>query len=290
MSDEIPTSHRVTFPGDPSPATTAALARDLSALERIQNAKVEGIHEALVTRINAVEKAQETVTANLTRVPTETQRAVSSLEALINERFVTINVRLDDMDKAVQVVGLIRDRIPAEMAALILQHEAVYSEKFLTIREHFKGDQTTNDEKFRGIQVQFSERGVREEEKATLLQTALAAALQAQKESAGTQTQTFKEAIAESKAATTKQIDALGDLLRTTSGSLNNKLDVNQQNTDGKISDLKERLQAIESLGVGRNSAITDQRSSASETRGYILLGFSAISVLLAVVVFILSH
>jgi hypothetical protein len=92
------------------------------------------------------------------------------------------------------------------------------------VRVELGGLKELEEEKFKGINAQFSQRDI-----------ALTAALQAQKESAAAQQVANSEAIAKSEGATTKQMDGLSD----------------------KIDDLKERLTAVEGSKQGSLGATT---------------------------------
>jgi hypothetical protein len=92
------------------------------------------------------------------------------------------------------------------------------------IRLELGGLKELSEEKFKGINAQFSQRDI-----------ALTAALQAQKESAAAQQVANSEAIAKSEGATTKQMDGLSD----------------------KIEDIKERVTAVEGSRHGSLGATT---------------------------------
>lgn len=83
---------------DPTANTTAALARDLAALERVMLATIQGNQQETEARLNASDKAVEVFSENLTRVPTEVQKAVSALEEVINQKFEGLKERIDGGD------------------------------------------------------------------------------------------------------------------------------------------------------------------------------------------------
>jgi hypothetical protein len=139
---------------DPSLLTTDQLRRELSSLREIMEA-----------RLNAIDKATSLFEANLTRVPTDTDKQIFHLKEL-------------------------------------------------------------HDEKFEGIEKQFTERDVRSKAAETAAQVAVNAALQAQKEAAAAQNESNSAAITKSDAGTVKQIDGILALLASSNSALNDKIAV----------------------------------------------------------------
>jgi DNA polymerase III delta prime subunit len=133
-----------------------------------------------------------------------------------------LDARMDGMDRVIQS----------------LQRESARSqEKTDATVDHLK---VLHEEKFKSIQTQFVERDTRTEQTAKDSKVAVDAALQAAKEAVGEQNKSSALAIAKSEAATTKQIDLLGETIGTQTKNLNDKID-----------DLKERLGNIESRKLG---------------------------------------
>lgn len=137
-----------------------------------------------------------------------------------------VEARLDGMDKAV----------------IILQDTASRSP---TVQEI----SLQNAERFSSIDKQFGERDVRTQQSAEAATTAVNAALQAQKESAGKQAEAFQEATSKSEQQFTKQIDQQGELLRTEVRGL-----VTQ------INELKDRFNRGEGKGEGVDKHANDSR------------------------------
>jgi hypothetical protein len=121
------------------------------------------------------------------------------------------------------------------------------------LESSIKGREDYYDEKFASIQIQFRERDVRIEQTAAQLrlavdQTAAGVALgvdkalQAQKEAAGEQAKSFSAATTKSETAMNRQIEGL----------------------DGKITDVKDRLNRVEamSVGVSHNRADSQQETA----------------------------
>lgn len=137
-----------------------------------------------------------------------------------------IEARLDGMDKAINLIQAQSDRAPQHIDSAILAAVGRLQE--------------LHSEKFDSIATQFKERDIRTEQTSRDNKVAIDAALQAQKEAVGKQNESNSQAIAKSEAAFIKQIDQIGILI-TTMGIA----------TDGKISDIKERLTTIEGVRKG---------------------------------------
>ena len=104
------------------------------------------------------------------------------------------------------------------------------------IREGMQTLQAFFDEKFESISIQFEERDKRQDQNSTADRTAIAAALQAQKESMG-----------KTEASFTKQLDSIQMVMNSIARA-----------SDEKIDDLKTRLTMIEgkSKGIGEGWGI----------------------------------
>lgn len=235
---------------DPSVLTRELIHGEMAALRELVRAESLGEAAELRARLDAMDRAIVVFQDNLTRVPTETQRAVAALESLMDERFITM------------------------------------SEKFSTTNEKF----STTNEKFHGIEQQFQERDVRVREAALSQTTAVNAALQAQKEAAGEQAKTFGLATDKAEKATGEQIAQQRILLEATTRNLSDKIETNTKGLADQIADLKERYARFESLGLGRGAAVVEQRASAGELRAYAALAITVLLATLAVVTFVLTH
>jgi uncharacterized LabA/DUF88 family protein len=177
--------------------------------------EISNLKEVIFTRLDGMDRAIVVFNENLTRVPTDTDKQVQHLKELHEERF-------DGMDKAVVILQQIADEIPAKL-----------SEKVGSLKE-------IHEEKFASVQVQFRERDVRTEQSSKDSKVAVDAALQAAKEAVGKQNESSDRAILKSEAAVMKQIDAMGELIR--SGA---------KGVDDKFQDLKDRLTRIEGKDEG---------------------------------------
>jgi hypothetical protein len=168
--------------------------------------------------------------------------------------------RLDAMDTAIKLVHETAESLPVRMDEKVKHLEEVANVKF------------------GAIQTQFAERDVRTDSATTAAKTAVDAALQAQKESAGKQADAFSEATRKSEDQFTKQIDQQGELLRTATKGL-----------EDKINDLKDRFNRGEGMGLGQAGARTASQTQANWSIGALIAGFSALISLAALVVVLIK-
>jgi hypothetical protein len=139
-----------------------------------------------------------------------------------------ISARLDAMDRATILSNENVTRVPTDVDKQILHLKSLYDEKFASaiidrdrIGEMF-------DSKLmavaNGIQRQFDERDVRSRASESAANTAVNAALQAQKEAASAQNDANAAAITKSEAATVKQIDGILALLGSNTKAIDEKI------------------------------------------------------------------
>jgi hypothetical protein len=151
---------------------------------------------------------------------------VLTTQALLREvsmvREVT-DTRFDGMDKAIELLQEFANRSPTT---------AVLEQQVVSMRELM-------DVKFQGVQTQFVERDKRTEQLSIADKTAIAAALQAQKEAAGATSESFSDALNKLDSNFTKLIEQGRQTLQAV-----------VDNTNQQISDLKSRLDK----GEGRSS------------------------------------
>jgi len=112
----------------------------------------------------------------------------------------------------------------------------------LLLESKLSGKDTYYEEKFASIQIQFKERDVRTDQTASQVKLAVDAALQAQKEAAGEQAKSFSAATTKSETAMNRQIEGL----------------------DGKITDVKDRLNRVEAMNIGAASKRQDSREETA--------------------------
>jgi hypothetical protein len=120
---------------------------------------------------------------------------------------------------------IVEARIDAIDKATIVFHENLTRVHTDTDKQIFHLKEL-HDEKFEGIEKQFTERDVRSKAAETAAQVAVNAALQAQKEAAAAQNESNSAAITKSDAGTVKQIDGILALLASSNNALNDKIAV----------------------------------------------------------------
>ena len=180
----------------------------------------------------------------------ELRREVGSVAAALTSKIEAVQdvlqARLDAMDKAIILLQTTQDRVPHQMKAFAEQLQALIMQRF-----------ETQEERFRGIQVQFVERDVRAEQSSTSTRVAIDAALSAQKEMWAAQNTNIAQALARIEATSQKQIEQVVTLSQTTAAAM-----------DGKINDLKERLSLIEGRTAGITAASTSQQAVTQTQQG----------------------
>lgn len=162
------------------------------------------------------------------------------VQGKLDGKFDTIETRLIGMDKAIELLQRATDRIPEHIKDEVAQLKELHQEKFDSV-----GAQLVIQ--FAGIGTQFAERDKRTEQLSLADKTAIAAALQAQKEAAGAQNESNAAANTKMEGNFAKLIDQGQALL----------LEV-RRNTEAQINDLKSRLDKGEghSRGIGDGWAV----------------------------------
>jgi hypothetical protein len=157
-------------------------------------------------------------------VPDPTALTTAQLLREISNTREIIETRIGGMDRAIELLQKTNDGYPALMDAKVAKLQEVH------------------EEKFRSIETQFAERDKRTEQLSLADKTAIAAALQAQKEAAGAQNESNTAANVKTETNFAKLIDQGQALL----------LEV-RRNTEAQINDLKSRLDKGEghSKGLG---------------------------------------
>lgn len=186
-----------------------------------------------------------------------------------------VDVRLSGMDRAIALSASNASDTHRQAETMITHFRDDRDREVHALREILTASvgnvSDVTGEKFNAVDTRFQERDTRTQQAADESRISLDAALAAAKEAVSEQNKANTEAIRKSELATQKQIDALVALMATANKA-----------ADDKISDLKERLDRAEGLGLGQYNARTEQRLNV----GQILL---IVSVLVAVVGLIIA-
>ncbi len=168
--------------------------------------ELSGLKEVIFTRLDGMDRAISLFNENITRVPTDVDRQVGTLKELL---------------------------------------EKVNTEKFSDLGNRLNASIEAREAKFTAVEHQLKAVETYRVEQKQDTKAAVDAALAAAKEAVKEQTQASERAIAKSEAFTTKQIDAISEIIRTTVKGL-----------DEKIDDLKTRVTAGDSQGKGAGVAV----------------------------------
>lgn len=226
---------------DPSSLTSDEIDRRVANSERVISARIDGM-----------EKAVEVFQDDLTRVPTQLDRAIQSLRDLLEARISQFDTELNaasEMNAAKRdgIVGILEQRFNGMDKAIEL------FQKFSDTQPVFVRDQVMHlrelhEAGFESIRTQFTLLKQATEQLDLANKTAIAAALQAQKESAGETQKSSQAAIAKSEASTSEAIKALTATFTTAIAGLSER-----------FNDVKSRLDR----GEGRTSISDPETASA---------------------------
>ncbi len=187
------------------------------------------------------------------------------VEATIAGQISTITQRLVGMDKAIELVQESTNRIPKHIIDEVGKLEALHSERFASVERR-------TEIQLQSIAIQFAERDKRTEQLSLADKTAIAAALQAQKEAAGAQNESNAAANAKMEANFAKLIEQGHSLLMEV-----------RRNTEAQINDLKSRLDK----GEGRLSGGIDTTHGFRDNIGIII---AVLAVGVALVSMLIKH
>ena len=213
----------------------------------------------MLSQLGAVPNPDPTV-----RTVEQLQRDIGAtreiLEGKITGGFGSVDSRLSGMDKAISLLQSLADRQPttSEVAMQVRALRDHHDEKFSSQGEQLRIQ-------FSGIAVQFAERDKRTEQLSLADKTAIAAALQAQKEAAGAQNESNAAANAKMETNFAKLIDQGQSLLMEV-----------RRNTEAQINDLKSRLDK----GEGRVTGTVDVRKDHRNDMG-LLVSIAAVLIAL---------
>jgi hypothetical protein len=212
--------------------------------------------------------------------PDPTQRTVEQLqrdigatrqilEAAIKGSKEVFETRLSGMDKAIELLQTATDRLPDKIKDAVGQLQQLHDERFHSVNNQLAAA-------MEGIEKQFTERDKRTEQLSLADKTAIAAALQAQKEAAGAQNDSNTTANSKMEANFATLISQTQQLLQEV-----------RRSTDDKIVALGDRLTKGETTIATVRETKTDTRQG---TLAWVAVGGLVFAVISGLVGFNLSH
>lgn len=275
------------MPDDSDVVSTAELGNKLvvalrsvsdpqALMQSISDRTALNLRNELSTKLEAMDKATSLWHDDLVRVPTEVQRACGALRELLieiiqkyafeirNDLRFDLGERIGKNSGEIQKLhGILAEHQKAVTIAFDAQTQRVDTQTRL-VGEMVQGRVATlgevSDERFKSIQIQFTLLKQATEQLDLANKTAIAAALQAQKESAGETQKSSQAAIAKSELSTSEAIKALTTTFNVAITGLSdryNDLKGRMDRGEGKtnVSDpaLTETLRLL-------NQSIADQR------------------------------
>jgi hypothetical protein len=217
---------------DPSAITSQAIDR------RVDNAS-----SVIGARIDGMEKAVEVFQGDLTRVPTQLDRAVIAERELTNAKLSQVTSEIQSLKELTEaaregIVKVFEQRLNGmDKAIELFQKFTDQQPQF--VREQVMHLRELHEAGFDSVKTQFALLKQATEQLDLANKTAIAAALQAQKESAGETQKSSQAAIAKSENSTSEAIKALTATFNTAIAG-----------ASARIDDVKSRLDR----GEGRTS------------------------------------
>jgi len=95
---------------DPSVRTVEQLQRDIGASREIVESKLDGMKEVIQTRLNGMDKAIELLQRTTDLIPTHIKDASITLQALVHERFTSVERRTEIQFDGIAVQFAERDK------------------------------------------------------------------------------------------------------------------------------------------------------------------------------------
>lgn len=179
-----------------------------------------------------------------------------------------IGVRLTAMDEATHLRMDMLLTVPNEIDKQIIHMREVTQQRF-----------NLDEEKFRGVEKQFTERDVRTEQASTGADQALNAALQAAKELVGAQGEASAAAAVKSETSFTKQIDQIGTIIQTLEKAL-----------DARITELKERIDRGEGSQNGTQQTVNNRRADSTVLISIVVAVFSFVALASSIIIAIVNR
>ena len=221
------------------------------------------------------------------RLREEMQRELTSLGDRITDRFIAMESTIIKLEDRLNEHW---DLITKELEESVTERKYALEHAAQTIDAALSASTKLNEEKFKSIQTQFSERDVRTEQAATGTKLAVDAALQAQKEAAGTQNESNNASIAKSEALFVKQLDGQSTLFDKRIDGLSALVVSQVAGLNDKIADLKGRQDRGEGTDNGVNVSHISRQSDSNNMALSIAAIVAIASLVLAFVMAFIHH
>jgi hypothetical protein len=246
MADRRPPTNEIIPNPDPSAITSTAIDRAVANAVQITNAKLTAIN----VRIDGMEKAVEVFQADLTRVPTQLDRAIGGLRELLEAK------------------------LSSSGADRQLLHQELNQMPFL-IKETMSRMEGLMLEKFAGVEAKFVERDTRTDQRAGDTKLAVDAAFAA-----------AKEATAKIESGFTKSIDSILELIRTTTKASDDKT----SDLKDRLTAMEARTAGISAANIDQRGARQDAHNQQVDSHGSTAIIISVIAVIVSIVISIALH
>jgi len=210
-------------------------------------------------------------------------RAIGNLERHVDDR-------LSAVETAAQRIHDDYTRVPTVLDRSIDQLREL-------LESYIKRSELVRDEKFGRVDIQFEEQNKRTEQLSLANSTAIAAALQAQKEAAQSQNESNAASITKSEAGFIKQIDGIAVLINSNNKATDDKiagiillLNNNSKATDDKIVALGTRLDRSEATLASVHLTRKDGRAGIETMTSIVALALAALAIIVTIIGFNLHH
>lgn len=159
-------------------------------------------------------------------------REIASLRELVTAMLGGLDdklrTRMDAYDKAINLIQSAADRIPSEVDMKVSNLQALHAERLVALEQQ--------------ISLRFMELDKRLEQEQRSSSTAVSAALLAARDAVHQQNVAFAESVSKAEKATEKSIDQLVQMNRTTTSSLNEKIDAAMARSETAVASLRAEL------------------------------------------------
>jgi hypothetical protein len=183
-------------------------------------------------------------------IPTARVRVISDLvERAVSSSNAMLNARIDGIERGIEIFQADLVRVPTTVDRAITGLREL-------IESRLERNSSVSDERFARVDSQFVEMNKRGDQLTLANSTAIAAALQAQKEAAYEAQKSSAAAIAKAETATSESIKQLQVLFQTSIAALNTQ-----------VLDVKSRLDKGEGGAISRVASVADSRYEHTNQR-----------------------